>query len=134
VSVTYVDSRGREFEQPADLVLLTSYVFSNVRLMLLSGIGKPYDPAANTGTVGRNYAYQTNGNVPAFFEDKVFNQFMGAGALQMMLDDIAGDNFDHTGLGFIGGSWIGAARSGARTIDYHPVPSGTQRWGSEWKK
>src|SRR6266568_4729393 len=26
VSVTYVDSRGREFEQPADLVLLTSYV------------------------------------------------------------------------------------------------------------
>src|SRR6266852_9723721 len=72
VSVTYVDSRGREFEQPADLVLLTSYVFSNVRLMLLSAIGKPYDPDANTGTAGRNYAYQTNGNVTAFFEDKVF--------------------------------------------------------------
>jgi len=79
VSVTYVDSRGREFEQPADLILLTSYVFSNVKLMLLSGIGKPYDPQANAGVVGRNYAYQTNGNVTAFFEDKVFNQFMGAG-------------------------------------------------------
>jgi len=98
VSVTYVDSRGREFEQPADLILLTSYVFSNVRLMLLSGIGKPYDPVANTGVVGRNYAYQTNGNVTAFFEDKIFNQFMGAGALSMMIDDFDGDNFDHGGL------------------------------------
>src|SRR5205823_4338025 len=107
--VTYVDSRGREFEQPADLVLLTSYVFNNVRVMLLSGIGKPYDPAANTGVVGRNYAYQTNGNVTAFFEDKVFNQFMGAGALSMMIDDIDGDNFDHSGLGFIGGGFFQAA-------------------------
>src|SRR5207244_7499443 len=39
VSVTYIDSRGREFEQPAEMVLLTSYVFNNVRLMLLSRIG-----------------------------------------------------------------------------------------------
>src|SRR5207249_3258153 len=38
VSVSYVDSRGREFEQPAELVLLTSYVLNNTRLMLLSGI------------------------------------------------------------------------------------------------
>jgi len=45
-------------------------VFSNVRLMLLSGIGKPYDPQTSTGVVGRNYAYQTNGNVTAFFEDR----------------------------------------------------------------
>ena len=38
--MTYVDSRGREFEQPADLVLLT-FTFNNVRLMLHSGIA-PY--------------------------------------------------------------------------------------------
>jgi len=72
VSVTYVDSRGREFEQPADLILLTSYVLNNTRLMLLSGIGKPYDPASNTGVVGRNYAYQTPSSVTCFFEDKNF--------------------------------------------------------------
>src|SRR5882672_8916665 len=78
VSVTYVDSRGREFEQPAEMVLLTSYVMNNVRLMLVSGIGKPYDPVANTGTVGRNYAYQTPSSVTLFFEDKNFNSFMGA--------------------------------------------------------
>jgi gluconate 2-dehydrogenase alpha chain len=134
VGVTYVDSRGREFEQPAELVLLTSYVFNNVRLMLLSGIGAPYDPATGRGTVGRNYAYQTTSNVTLFFEDKVFNQFMGAGALSTMIDDLDGDNFDHAGLGFIGGGWIGAASSGARPIDTNPVPSGTPRWGSDWKK
>src|SRR5919201_172742 len=134
VSVTYIDSRGREFEQPADIVLLTSYVFNNVRLMLVSGIGKPYDPVANTGVVGRNYAYQTPSGVTLFFEDKVFNQFMAAGGLGMTIDEYNGDNFDHTGLGFIGGGFFQAATSGSRPIEVRPVPRGTPRWGGEWKR
>src|SRR6266852_3887300 len=133
ISVTYVDSRGREFEQPADLILLSSYVFNNTRLLLLSGIGKPYDPVANTGVVGRNYAYQTPSSVTLFFEDKYFNSFMGAGGLGMAVDEFNGDNFDHAGLGFIGGGFIRAVSSGARPIGV-PVPRGTPRWGSEWKK
>jgi len=134
VSVTYVDSRGREFEQPADLILLASYVLNNTRLLLLSGVGKPYDPAANTGVVGRNYAYQTPSNVNLFFEDKVFNSFMGSGGASINIDDFNGDNFDHTGLGFIGGGWMRAGSNGARPIEVRPVPQGTPRWGSEWKK
>ena len=134
VSVTYVDSRGREFEQPADLVLLTSYVLNNTRLMLLSGIGKPYDPVANTGVVGRNYAYQTPSSVTLFFEDKNFNSFMGAGGLGLAIDEFNGDNFDHSGLGFIGGGFMQAGSNGARPIEVRPVPVGTPRWGSEWKK
>src|SRR5260221_10581213 len=74
VSVTYVDSRGREFEQPAEMALLTYYVFNNVRLMLASGIGKPYHPVATTGVCGRDYAYQTPSSVTLFFGDKIFNQ------------------------------------------------------------
>src|SRR5207247_11439865 len=54
IGVTYVDSRGREFEQPAEMVLLCSYVLNNVRLMLLSGIGKPFAPSANTGVASGN--------------------------------------------------------------------------------
>ena len=43
--VLYVDTQtGEEFEQPADLVVLTSYTLGNVRLLLLSEIGRPYDP------------------------------------------------------------------------------------------
>jgi gluconate 2-dehydrogenase alpha chain len=30
-----------------------------VHLLLLSGIGTPYDPVAQTGVVGKNYCYQT---------------------------------------------------------------------------
>lgn len=134
VSVTYVDARGREFEQPADLVLLTSYVFGNVRHMLLAGIGRPYDPVANQGVVGRNYAYQCTSGVTAFFEDKVFNPFMGAGALGSVVDEFNGDNFDHTGLGFVGGGFIACNSNGSRPIDSHPVPPGTPRWGGGWKK
>jgi gluconate 2-dehydrogenase alpha chain len=134
VSVTYVDARGREFEQPAELVLLCSYVLNNVRMMLLSGIGTPYDPVANTGTVGRNYAYQTPSSVTMFFEDKVFNNFMGAGGLGLAIDDFNGDNFDHAGLGFIGGGFFACGSNGARPIEVMPVPRGTPRWGSEWKK
>ena len=134
VSVTYVDSRGREFEQPADLILLTSYVLNNTRLMLLSGIGKPYDPVAHTGTVGRNYAYQTPSSITLFFEDKNFNSFMGAGGLGVAIDEFNGDNFDHSALGFIGGGFLQAGSNGARPIEIRPVPQGTPRWGGEWKK
>ena len=131
--VTYVDARGREMEQPADIVIVTSYVLNNVRLLLLSGAGRPYDAATGEGVVGRNYAYQVVSAVTAFFENKVFNTFMGAGALGEIVDDFNGDNFDHKDLGFIGGGYIAAWTVGARPIHFHPVPPGTPRWGSQWK-
>jgi gluconate 2-dehydrogenase alpha chain len=134
VSVTYVDAQGRELEQPADLVLLASYVFNNVRLLLLSGIGKPYDPRTGQGVAGRNYSYQTGSRVWLFFEDKELNRFMGAGALGTVMDDFNGDNFDHSGLGFVGGGYIAAVSLGSRPIESSPVPSGTPRWGSGWKR
>jgi len=132
--VTYVDEAGREIEQPADLVLLTSYVFNNVRLLLLSGLGKPYDPRTGEGVVGRNYAYQALGGATLFFDDKELNRFMGAGALGRAVDEWNGDNFDHTGLGFVGGGFLSAMSFGSRPIGSHPVPSGTPRWGGAWKK
>ena len=60
IGVTYMDANGIESFQPADLVLLCAFQFHNVRLMLASGIGKPYDPASGQGVVGRNFAYQTS--------------------------------------------------------------------------
>src|SRR5690606_25081203 len=57
--VTYVNAAGREFEQPASLVILGGFALNNVRMLLLSEIGTPYDPATGKGTVGRGYAYQT---------------------------------------------------------------------------
>ena len=47
--VTFVDTSGEEWEQPAELVILAAYSMFNVQLLLLSKIGQPYDPVANTG-------------------------------------------------------------------------------------
>jgi gluconate 2-dehydrogenase alpha chain len=135
VSVTYLDAQGREQIQPAEMIFVTAFAFNNVRMLLLSEIGTPYDPATNTGVVGKNYAYQANTAATLFFDSgKVFNLFMGSGALGTVIDDFNGDNFDHGPYGFIGGADISQNTNGARPILYHPVPTGTPRWGGAWKK
>ena len=133
--VTYVDAAGREFEQPASLVVASAFALNNVRMLLLSGIGAPYDPASGRGAVGRNYSYQTTSLVSAFFDqDIIINPFMASGASGTVINDFAADNFDHGGLGFIGGAYVGAVNSNGRPIQYHPVPSGTPAWGKSWKQ
>jgi gluconate 2-dehydrogenase alpha chain len=134
VSVTYVDAAGKEYEQPAELILMCAYILHNVRLLLLSGIGKPYDPGTGQGVIGRNYAYQITSSVNVFYEDKILNPFIGAGAHGMLIDEFNGDNFDHTGLGFIGGGFLGIVQTGARPIETHPTPEGTPGWGAQWKQ
>jgi gluconate 2-dehydrogenase alpha chain len=135
VSVSYMDAQGREFEQPAGLILVTAFILNNIRMMLLSGIGTPYDPATEKGTIGRNYAYQTQSYVPIFFgEDIRLNSYMAAGASGTVIDDFSVDNFDHSGLGFIGGSYIMSGSTNARPIEFHPTPPGTPRWGARWKE
>jgi gluconate 2-dehydrogenase alpha chain len=132
--VTYVDASGREYEQPAELVILCAFPFTNAQLMLVSGIGKPYDPNTGEGVVGRNYAYQVTSSVNVFFDDKYINPFIGAGSLGMTIDDFNGDNFDHKNLGFIAGGFIQVLNTGGRPIEMLYVPEGTPLWGPEWKK
>jgi gluconate 2-dehydrogenase alpha chain len=132
--VTYVDANGIETFQPADLVLMCAFQFHNVRLMLISGIGKPYDPASGEGVVGRNFAYQTMATVTPFFEKQRLNTFAGAGAMGVTIDDFNGDNFDHGQLGFIGGGYICATTTGGRPITQTTLPQGSRRWGAGWKK
>ncbi len=132
--VTYVDASGKEFEQPADLVITSVFGLNNVRMMLLSGIGKPYDPHTGEGVVGRNYAYQTMTSVNIYYDEDVhINPFMASGAIGTVIDDFSGDNFDHSKLGFIGGSFIASGQTNGRPIESRPVPPGTPKWGQQWK-
>src|SRR5690606_8248126 len=132
--VRYVDSRGEEHLQPAQIVILAAYPLQNTRLLLLSQIGQPYDPATGEGVVGKNYCYQVMSSAEVFFEDKYTNEFVGAGALGAVVDDYNGDNFDHSRLGFIGVGYIACWTTNARPIESHPVPDGVPEWGSKWKR
>lgn len=132
--VTYIDRNGEEVFQPANLVIAGGYSYHNVRLLLLSDIGKPYDPVSNTGVIGRNYAYQMTGGATLFFKDKNFNPFIGAGSNATVIDDFAINQIDFKKEGFIGGSYISASMTNGQPIRNMPLPSGTPSWGSDWKK
>jgi gluconate 2-dehydrogenase alpha chain len=133
--VTYVDAAGREFEQRARLVIVGMFALNNVRMLLLSGIGKPYDPATGQGVVGRNYAYQTMSAVQVFFDRSVnINPFARSGACGTVIADFVSDNFDHGPLGFVGGAFVGEVMSHGRPIEFHPTPPGVPAWGSAWKR
>ena len=133
--VTFVDTSGEEWEQPADLVILSAYTVFNVQLLLLSGIGKPYDPVANQGVIGRNYSHQTISDVTGFFDKAKFNfnPFIASGSIGMCIDEFNGDNFDHGPHGFVGGGYMGQVQTNGRPIQTTPVPAGTLRWGARWK-
>ena len=62
------------------------------------------------------------------------NPFIGAGALASVIDDYNGDNFDHSGLGFIGGAYLAGMITGARPNEMARVPDGVPKWGLEWKR
>ena len=134
--VLYVNMlTGEEVEQPAELVILCAYQLSNVHLMLLSGIGRPYDPESQTGVTGKNYTYQSGAGLQMFFEGKSFNPFMASGGWGTALDDFHTNwAFDRAPHGFIGGFYITSGGSNGRPIGYRPLPSGTPQWGTAWKR
>ncbi|MDI9780460.1 GMC family oxidoreductase [Pseudomonas putida] len=132
--VTYIDAQGNEVEQPARLVIFSAFQLHNVRLLLLSNIGKPYDPHTGEGVVGRNYAYQMLGSVTVQLPKGTYlNPFIGTGAGGTAIDNYNGDNFDHSGLGFLGGANIGHHRTGGRPIGQTGVAKGEPNWGKGWK-
>lgn len=136
--VMYVDtSTGQEFNQPADVVVLAAFTFTNNRLLLLSKIGEPYDPNTKKGVIGRNFNGQFNITflgAQGFFEKEKFNLYMGAGGLGATMSDFAADNFDHTDLDFIHGGAIELRQYGNGAIASNHVPKGTPAWGKEFKK
>ncbi len=132
--IRYVDSRGEEIFQPADLVFLASWTLNNTRLLLLSGIGEPYDPETGKGVVGRNLTHQVTVAAATVFFEKPLNGFMGAGSAGVAIGDF--DAMDHSLVNFCTGGTLYTVCYGTRPIaNFGVVPPGVRaRWGSEWKK
>jgi gluconate 2-dehydrogenase alpha chain len=132
--VVYVKD-GREYFQPAEVVLLASYTYENVRHLLLSkSRAFPNGLSNNGGQVGRHYfSHFQTATVSALFPFEL-NNWYGLPAQGVAVDDWADDNFDHSGLDFIGGGnlWVYSDRRpiGAASMStYGRAPA----WGSRWK-
>jgi gluconate 2-dehydrogenase alpha chain len=134
--VLYTDLRtGEEYEQPADMVFLCAYAINNVHLMLLSEIGEPYDPVAQTGIIGKNYSYQSNRAGVVFFEGRKFHPFINSGGSFATADDFNTNwDFDRAPHNFVGGYTLAGGFNTFLPIAWRPVPGGTPRWGSAWKE
>jgi len=130
----YVDTLTREeYIQPAEVVVLSSYVLNNAKLLMISRIGEMYNPETGRGTLGKGYCYQITPGATLFF-DEPMNLYAGAGALGVCLDDWNADNFDHSDLDFIHGGVISVTQTGKRPILSNAVPPGTPGWGAEFKR
>jgi gluconate 2-dehydrogenase alpha chain len=107
-TVEYVKD-GETHVQPADAVLLGTYTYENVRLLLLSASAAfPNGLANNSGQVGKHYmSHAQRAGVLALFPHDL-NRWYGLPAQGTAIDDWADDNFDHSGLDFIGGGnlWV----------------------------
>ncbi len=135
--VTYIRD-GKEYFQPAKVVLLASYTYENSRLLLLSkSKAYPNGLANRHGQVGRHYFghwdAQAGVAVSALFPMDL-NIWYGAIAQNVTVDEWADDNFDHSGLGFIGGASIQV------NTEKHPIGAAAMatygrapQWGSKWK-
>ena len=97
-SVTYIDPSGVQQEQPASLIILSSYCWGNNRMLLLSNINK-------NGLVGKYFMAHDYQFVTGFFDNHVTNVSEGPTSANTAIDEFNGDNFDHTGLALIFQRW-----------------------------
>ncbi|MFS8652212.1 MAG: hypothetical protein FWJ66_09900 [Caldibacillus sp.] len=135
--VFYIKILEREkiFEQPADLIALTSYTFNNVRLLLLSEIGKPYDPVIGTGVIGKNFTDHHHITLTiGLFDDKKFNLYATTRAYGSVITDFTGLLFDHSNLNFIHGGDIELRLIGSGgPITVNVTEAEIPQWGREFK-
>jgi gluconate 2-dehydrogenase alpha chain len=135
IGVRYLDLvTGQEYEQPAEVVVLGAFTMTNTRLLLMASIGTPYDASSATGVVGKNFCYQTNSTVNVFKKGWWINPFLASGSTGITIDEFNNDNFDHSGLAFLGGAGISANLTNGRPIGNRRVPPGTPQWGTKWKE
>jgi gluconate 2-dehydrogenase alpha chain len=136
--VAYYGPDGAENTIEADIVIVSSFIYDNTRLLLLSKTEKfPNGLANSSGEVGRHLMAHMMPNVYAMFDDRHVNVYMGPSAQKHTIDDFNADNFDHGGQGFIRGSQISV---GTGNLQGGPIghtttapPPGTPRWGAAYR-
>jgi gluconate 2-dehydrogenase alpha chain len=127
---------SNEYFQPAKVVLMASYTYENVRMLLLSkSRAYPNGLSNNNGQVGRHYfSHHQGAGVGAFFPYDL-KSWYGLPAQGVAVDDWADDNFDHGEHDFIGGGnlWVMSDRRPISAAGMNTYGR-SRNWGSAWKR
>ena len=115
--------------------MLGGFVYENVRLLLTSrSAAFPRGLANNSGVVGRHFTAHVTPVVYGVFPQARLNVHNGLWAQATCVDDWNADNFDHAGLGFVGGGMLTAPQEAKPIATASvPPPAGVPRWGAGWK-
>jgi gluconate 2-dehydrogenase alpha chain len=133
--VEYIDANGNWQIQPARTVILCSYTFENVRLLLLSGDRRhPNGLGNNTGQVGKHLMVKTWSDVSGTCPEIVFNAHTGPSAQMWGLDDFIAADFDSVAHGFVGGATPNIENQRLPIqISREALPPNVPGWGKPYK-
>ena len=124
---------GRRHLQPARAVFLSAHALENTRLLLLSRSAAHPDGAGNDhGQVGRSAMTHLYVGVDGLFPGRDLARFNGSYAQATSFDDLNGDNFDHTGLGFVGGGCVSGPQEQKPIATALTTPPSVPHWGGAW--
>jgi gluconate 2-dehydrogenase alpha chain len=133
-SVTYVRD-GCAQTQPAKVVLVGTFTYENTRLLLLSrSAAFPNGICNNAGQVGQHFMAHPLPQASGHFPGVKLNLFRGLWPQATCIDDFDGDNFDHRGLGFVGGGMLQTSQELKPIAASQWIPPWLPRWGSAWKR
>jgi gluconate 2-dehydrogenase alpha chain len=133
-AVEYRTASGDIVEQPTKFVVLSAYIYENVRRLLLSKSETfPNGLSNNHGQVGRNYMAHAYLNMRGLFPGRNLNLFNGTPGQSIAFDDLNGDNFDHTGLGFIRGAAVSVFNQNLPIAAATILPPDVPKWGQTYK-
>jgi gluconate 2-dehydrogenase alpha chain len=136
--VSYYGPDGSDNSIEANIVIVSTFIYDNSRLLMLSKTDKfPNGLANSSGQLGKHIMGHMMANVFVGFDDTHMNIYMGPSAQKHTIDDFNGDNFDHGGAGFIRGSQIsigtGNLQGGPIALTTVATPPGVPRWGAPYR-
>jgi gluconate 2-dehydrogenase alpha chain len=126
---------GRDYFQPARHVVLATYTYENVRLLLTSiSDAFPRGLANNAGNVGKYFMTHAFPMTLGVFPGRDLYRWGGTAAQAAAVADFDADNFDHAETGFLGGSVLMAPAENKAIFNALNTPPSVARWGSDWKR
>jgi gluconate 2-dehydrogenase alpha chain len=133
--VEYLDPLGVVRTHHARTVVVASYTFETLRLLMLSADQHHADGlGGSTGQLGKHFMVKQWGDVYGEFPDTIFNAHTGPAAQMVTLDDFDAVEFDSVAHGFVGGASLNVENQQLPLqIARDPLPSDVPGWGRPYK-